>query len=147
MTSRPVNNTVTPTQTQTTVAQGTFTQPANQNLYQQQPNLNAGNPQQSQFQAATQVSQLIPTVMQSNMSPSTPSRTSMVPSLHQIDSGPAPTTPKQQRFLERLKMHQSGLKVQQAPQVNYDSVQPLQETIFDPNKSINLLIDNPDNDI
>jgi hypothetical protein len=44
-------------------------------------------------------------------------------------------------------MHQSGMKVQQAPQVSYDSVQPLQETIFDPNKSINLLIDNPDNDI
>jgi hypothetical protein len=44
-------------------------------------------------------------------------------------------------------MHQSGMKVQQAPQVSYDSVQPVHENIFDPTKSINLLVDNPENDI
>ena len=80
---RTVNTTtLAPTQTQTAVVQGNITQPTNQYPYQQQPNLNAGNPQQSQFQAANQVSQLVPTVMQSNMSPSTPSRTSMVEEHH-----------------------------------------------------------------
>ena len=54
-------------------------------------------------------------------------------------------TPKQQRFLERLKQQQNGQKIKPIMEVTYDSVQPVQEIVFDPTKSINLLIDNPDN--
>lgn len=55
-------------------------------------------------------------------------------------------TPKQQRFLERLKIQQSGQKIKPSMEVTYDSVQPAQEVVFDPTKSINLLIGNPENE-
>lgn len=61
--------------------------------------------------------------------------------------GPMPMTPKQRRFVDRLKQQQEGQKVVTTHGVSYDSVQPAQEVIFDPLKSINLLIDNPENDI
>ena len=44
-------------------------------------------------------------------------------------------------------MQQTGQKVEKKSiEVAYDSVQPVQEVVFDPNKSINLLIGNPEND-
>ena len=46
-------------------------------------------------------------------------------------------------------MQKSGVPAQSAVTTSkmYDSVKPEQEIIFDPTKSINLLIDNPENHI
>ena len=43
-------------------------------------------------------------------------------------------------------MQQSGQKIKPNMEVTYDSVQPAQEVVFDPAKSINLLIGNPENE-
>jgi len=112
--------------------------PQNHSLYN---NNSASKPQPNSAIDATAnasltTSNMKPTVTASVLSP-------------QPLSHPVHITPKQQRFLERLKIQQSG---QKPPPLNnapgrYDSIQPEQEFIYDPSKSINLLIENPDNDL
>ena len=64
--------------------------------------------------------------------------------------GEGPKTPRQQQFINRVTMHRQGQDLAQIPPVEYamyDSVKPPQEIIYDPTKSINLLVDNAENDI
>lgn len=49
--------------------------------------------------------------------------------------------------MDRLKTQSQAPRAPVVYNVSYDSVQPVQEVIYDPNKSINLLIDNPENDL